>query len=52
MNDDKSKTAQVRPEDKNPDRSKCEDNLSRELRGQKPGDRGMCEKQSTSQGSE
>jgi hypothetical protein len=35
-----------------PDRSKCSDQKSRELDGSAPGDRGMCEKQSTTQGSE
>ena len=35
-----------------PDQSKCSDQRSRELGGQAPGDRGMCEKQSATQGSE
>jgi hypothetical protein len=41
-----------RPEDLRPDKTKCSDQRSRDLRGAKPGDRGMCEKQSTTQGSE
>jgi hypothetical protein len=41
-----------RPEDRMPDKTKCNDQRSRDLRGQAPGDRGMCEKQSTTQGSE
>jgi hypothetical protein len=41
-----------RPEDLRPDKTKCNDQRSRDLRGQAPGDRGMCEKQSTTQGSE
>jgi hypothetical protein len=45
-------TSKIRPEDRSPDRSKCDDQRSRDLRGRAPGNRGMCEKQSTSQGSE
>ena len=41
-----------RLEDQLPDKSKCDEQRSRELNGQAPGDRGMCEKQSTTQGSE
>ena len=50
----KSKS-QIRPQDRNPDNSKCNDQRSRDISGKGsggPGDRGMCEKQSTSQGSE
>jgi hypothetical protein len=43
---------QIRPQDKDPDRTRCMDQRSRDLRGKPPGDRGMCEKQSSSQGSE
>jgi hypothetical protein len=43
---------QIRPQGKEPDRTKCEDQRSRELRGKSPGDRGMCEKESVTQGSE
>jgi hypothetical protein len=54
---DMDKTSQLanqkpRPEDLRPDKTKCNDQRSRDLRGQAPGDRGMCEKQSTTQGSE
>ena len=38
--------------DRNPDRSKCRDQESKELAGHTPGDRGMCEKASEVQGSE
>ncbi|MGZ8940329.1 MAG: hypothetical protein ACXW32_14075 [Limisphaerales bacterium] len=41
-----------RAEDRMPDGSKCEDQRSRDLNGQAPGDRGMCEKHTTTQGSE
>jgi len=42
----------ARPIDRHPDRSKCREQLSRELPGGPPGDRGMCEKGSDVQGSE
>jgi hypothetical protein len=42
----------LRNREKNPDRGKCEDQRSRDLRGKLPADRGMCEKQSITQGSE
>lgn len=42
----------LRVEDQFPDKNKCDDARSRDLNGQAPGDRGMCEKQSTTQGSE
>jgi hypothetical protein len=41
-----------RPSGLRPDHSKCSDQKSRELNGSIPADRGMCEKQSTTEGSE
>jgi len=41
-----------RAKERQPDRKKCSDQKSRKLEGGAPGDRGMCEKQSTTQGSE
>ena len=41
-----------RREHATPDRGKCAEQKSRDLHGKAPGDRGMCEKQSTTQGSE
>jgi hypothetical protein len=35
-----------------PDRAKCAGHESKKLKGSKPGDRGMCEKQAAVQGSE
>lgn len=43
---------QIRAEDRMPDASKCGDQRTRELNGRAPGDRGMCEQQSSTQGSE
>ena len=45
----KGKKSEVR---RDPDKGKCEPQKSRELEGHTPGDRGMCEKRSTTQGSE
>ena len=52
--EDKSKSMPRAKErqQRQPDRSKCRDQKSRELDGRLPGDRGMCQKQSTTQGSE
>lgn len=41
-----------RKEDRLPDQGKCQEQKSRELNGKTAGDRGVCEKQSSSQGSE
>ena len=50
MDEQEKSMPAVKPE--LPDRSKCSDQKSRELEGKAPGDRGMCEKESTTQGSE
>jgi len=42
----------ARPADQQPDPAKCREQLSRDLAGNTPGDRGMCEKASEVQGSE
>jgi hypothetical protein len=44
--------SKIRPEEKNPDRTKCEEQRSRDLAGRTAGDRGMCERESITQGSE
>ena len=49
---EKKNESMPRAKPKAPDRSKCSDQKSRELDGAATGDRGMCEKQSTTQGSE
>jgi hypothetical protein len=46
------KDTMPRKKDRMPDGTKCSDQKSRELEGKAPGDRGMCEKLSTTQGSE
>ena len=47
-----NKDAMPRSKEEAPDRSKWSDQKSRELNGAAPGDRGMCEKESTTEGSE
>jgi hypothetical protein len=42
----------ARPVDQTPDTTKCKEKISREMPGATPGDRGMCEKASETQGSE
>jgi hypothetical protein len=42
----------TRPVDRIADRAKCSVQRSRDLPGDTPGDRGVCEKESKSQGSE
>ena len=49
---DKNPNSNPRPEDYTPDNSKGANQKVRDLRGGTAGDRGMCEKQSTTQGSE
>ena len=56
MKERKPKTPNARTlppkEHRLPDQGKCGEQKSRDLAGKTPGDRGMCEKQSTTQGSE
>jgi hypothetical protein len=40
------------PNEREAQRTKCAEHESKKLNGTKPGNRGMCEKQSQSQGSE
>jgi hypothetical protein len=49
---EREKESMPRLKERQPNRRKCSDQKSRELEGGAPGDRGMCEKQSTTQGSE